>query len=226
MAAAQNYRTWSDYAGSADSAQYTALTQIDRSNVAKLEVAWTFSTGDGNKYSFNPIVVDDWMYVLARKNTIVALDAASGKERWAHSPGADTTVITHRGMNYWESKDRRERRILFSSNHYLRAIDALTGKPVPTFGDGGKVDLKIGLDRDPATIRLVQSMSPGRVFEDLIILGSATNQGRPAIFALMMCAPGSWRGRSTPCRARASLVTTPGRKTPGSAWAERMCGRS
>ncbi|MBK7931647.1 MAG: pyrroloquinoline quinone-dependent dehydrogenase [Bryobacterales bacterium] len=177
MAAAQNYRTWSDYAGSADSAQYTALTQIDRSNVTKLKVAWTFSTGDGNKYSFNPIVVDDWMYVLARKNTIVALDAASGKERWAYSPGADTTVITHRGMNYWESKDRRERRILFSSNHYLRAIDALTGEPVPSFGDGGKVDLKIGLDRDPATIRLVQSMSPGRVFEDLIILGSATNQG-------------------------------------------------
>ncbi|MEP7366614.1 MAG: pyrroloquinoline quinone-dependent dehydrogenase [Acidobacteriota bacterium] len=174
---AQDYKTWSDYGGAADSSQYSALKQIDRSNVAKLEVAWKFSTGDENKYSFNPIVVDDWMYVLARKHTIVALDAATGKERWAYSPGADTTAITHRGMNYWESKDRKERRILFASNHYLRALDAFTGKPIETFGDGGKVNLKLGLDRDPATLRVLQSLSPGRVFEDLIIMGSATNQG-------------------------------------------------
>lgn len=176
-AGAQEYRTWRDYAGSADSAQYTALSRITRENVKRLRVAWKFPTGDGNKYSFNPIVVDDWMYVLARKSTIVALDAATGKERWAYSPGADTTAITHRGMNYWESQDRKERRILFSSNQHLRAIDALTGKVVASFGNGGKVDLRVGLDRDPATLRVVQSLSPGRVFEDMIILGSATNQG-------------------------------------------------
>ena len=174
---AQTYTTWSDYGGAPDSAQYSALTQINKSNVTKLQVAWKFSTGDGNKYSFNPIVADDWMYVLARKHTIVALDAATGKERWAYSPGADTTAITHRGMNYWESKDRKERRILFASNQYLRALDAFTGKPVESFGVGGKVNLKEGLDRDPATLRVVQSLSPGRVFEDLIIMGSATNQG-------------------------------------------------
>lgn len=176
-AGAQDYRTWRDYAGSPDSAQYTALARITRENVARLKVAWRFSTGDGNKYAFNPVVVDDWMYVLARKSAIVAVDAATGKERWAYSPGSDTTAITHRGMNYWESADRKERRILFSSNQHLRAIDALTGKVVASFGDGGKVDLRVGLDRDPATLRVVQSLSPGRVFEDMIILGSATNQG-------------------------------------------------
>ena len=56
---AQTHTTWSDYSGSPDSAQYSALEQINRSNVSKLEVAWTFSTGDNNKYFFNPLVVDN-----------------------------------------------------------------------------------------------------------------------------------------------------------------------
>src|SRR5260370_4377034 len=79
-AAAQNHQTWRDYGGAADSSQYSALAQINRSNVSQLEVAWTFPTGDNNKYFFNPLVVDTTMYVLARDNSIVALDAATGAE--------------------------------------------------------------------------------------------------------------------------------------------------
>lgn len=174
---AQTHAGWRDYGGAADSAQYSSLKQITRANVAKLERAWIYPTGDNNKYFYNPIVVDGVMYVLAKSNSIVALEAASGKELWAYSPGADTKVITHRGINYWESKDRSDRRLLFSSNHFLRAIDARTGKPVLAFGNNGAVDLKLGLGRDPATFTLVQSTTPGRVFENLLILGSATNQG-------------------------------------------------
>lgn len=174
---AQSYSTWSDYGGSADSAQYSSLKQIHRGNVARLQVAWTYPTGDHNKYFFNPLVVDGVMYVMAKNNSIVALQAATGKEIWTYSPPPGTTVITSRGLNYWESKDRKERRLLFASNHALRAVDAHTGKAIAAFGDGGSVDLKQGLDRDPKTLRLVQSTFPGRVFEDLLILGSATNQG-------------------------------------------------
>lgn len=177
LLAAHDYKTWSDYGGSAESAQYSALKQINRSNAAKLKVLWRYPTGDNNKYFFNPLVVDSTAYVLAKKNSIVALDAGTGKEIWTYTPEPGTTVITNRGLNYWESRDRSERRLLFCSNHALRALDARTGKLIPTFGDGGKVDLKEGLDRDPKAIRLVQSTTPGRVFEDLIILGSATNQG-------------------------------------------------
>src|SRR6266404_4686615 len=173
----QDHKTWSDYGGAADSAQYSTLARINRSNVSKLEVAWTYPTGDDHKYSFNPIVVDAVMYVLARNNSIVALNAATGQEIWTHAAEPDTTVITTRGINYWESKDQSDRRLLFASNHFLRAIDAGTGKSIPTFGKAGAVDLKEGLDRDPKTIRLVQSTTPGRVFENLLILGSATNQG-------------------------------------------------
>jgi quinoprotein glucose dehydrogenase len=170
-------QSWPDYGGGPESAQYSPLTQINRSNVQKLQRVWSFPTGDSNRYFFSPLMVDGTLYVMARKNTIVALDAASGREKWSWTPEPDTRVITNRGLNYWESKDRKDRRLLFCSNHRLRAIDALTGKSIATFGRNGFVDLKEGLDRDPATIALVQSTTPGRVFEDLIILGSATNQG-------------------------------------------------
>ncbi|HYO80328.1 MAG TPA: pyrroloquinoline quinone-dependent dehydrogenase [Bryobacteraceae bacterium] len=174
---AQQRSTWSDYGGSADAAQYSSLSQVNRSNVSKLEVAWTWATGDGNRYFFNPLVAHGVMYVLGRNNSIIALDAATGQEIWVHPAEPDTKVITSRGINYWESADGTDRRLLFASNHFLRALDARTGKPIGSFGRDGRVDLKLGLDRDPAAIRLVQSTTPGRVFENLIILGSATNQG-------------------------------------------------
>jgi len=176
-APAEDHKTWSDYGGAPDSAQYSALSQIDRSNVSGLQVAWTYPTEDGNKYLFNPLVADGRIYVLAKKNSIVALDAATGRELWIHPAEPGTTIITNRGLNYWESKDRADRRLLFASNHFLRAIDARTGETVQTFGVNGRVNLKEGLNRDPSTIKLVQSTTPGRVFEDLLILGSATNQG-------------------------------------------------
>jgi quinoprotein glucose dehydrogenase len=174
---AQDHSTWREYAGGSDSAQYSALKQINRSNVNKLEIAWTYPTGDDRKYAFNPIMVDGVLYVMAKKNSIVALDARTGKEIWSHTPDPPATTITNRGINYWESKDRSDRRLLFAANHALQAIDARTGKPIASFGAGGRVNLKEGLDRDPASLRLVQSMTPGRVFENLIIIGSATNQG-------------------------------------------------
>src|SRR4030088_3549012 len=119
---AQDHKTWRDYGGASDAAQYSALDQINRSNVSKLEIAWTYPTGDNNKYFFNPIVVDQTMYVLARHNSIVALDAATGKEIWTYTLQPAPKIITNRGINYWESKDRSDRRLLFASDHFLRAI--------------------------------------------------------------------------------------------------------
>jgi quinoprotein glucose dehydrogenase len=174
---AQNHTTWSDYGGGADSAQYSALDQVNRGNVSKLEVAWVYPTGDGRKYSFNPIVIDGVMFVLGKNNSIVALNAATGKEVWTYAPEPAPTIITTRGINYWESPDRSDRRLLFAANHALRAIDARTGKPIASFGKDGSVDLKEGLGRDPKALTLVQSTTPGRVFENLLIAGSATNQG-------------------------------------------------
>ena len=173
---ARTHSTWSDYAGAADNSQYSSLAQINRANVSKLQVAWGYPTGDGNKYLFNPLVVDRTMYVLAHNHSIVALDATTGKELWIHPTGLKTTLITNRGINYWESANRSDRRLLFAADNFLQEIDARTGQSILDFGENGRVDLRQGLGRNPESLRLVQSSTPGRVFEDLIILGSATNE--------------------------------------------------
>jgi quinoprotein glucose dehydrogenase len=173
---AREHSTWSDYAGAPDGAQYSALDQINRSNVSQLRPVWTYPTADGSKYLFNPLVVDKTMYVLARNNSIVALDAATGHEMWVHPTGAKTELITNRGINYWESSVHSESRLLYAVDNYLQAIDARTGQSITNFGVNGRVDLRDGLGRDPESLKLVQSTTPGRVFEDLLILGSATNE--------------------------------------------------
>lgn len=174
--AASDHSTWRDYGGAPDSAQYSSLRQINRGNVKQLRVAWIYKTDDGKKYAFNPIVVDDVMYVMAHDNAIVALDAATGKQFWIHPTGPNNTLITNRGINYWESKDRSDRRLLFAVDNFLEAIDARTGKLITSFGDNGRVDLRQGLGRDPNSLALVQSTTPGKIYENLLILGSATNQ--------------------------------------------------
>ena len=176
-AADRTHETWADYGGGPDSSQYSSLRQINSSNVSQLEIAWTFPTGDDNRYFFNPVEAHGLTYVLAEDDSIVALDAETGKKVWAHPAEPHTEIMTDRGINYWESADGRERRLLFASNHFLQAIDARTGKQILSFGTNGRVNLKEGLDRDPETLSLVQSTTPGRVFENLLILGSATNQG-------------------------------------------------
>jgi quinoprotein glucose dehydrogenase len=168
--------TWRSYGGSEDGTQFSALRQINRSNVKELQVAWTYPTGDDRRYAFNPLVIDGTMYVLAKKNSIVALDAASGKEIWTHATDPETTLITNRGINYWQSADGSDRRLIFAMRNELQELDARTGQPIAQFGVNGVVDLRAGLGRDPNRLTLVQSYNPGRIFENLLILGSATNE--------------------------------------------------
>lgn len=172
-AAGQHHKQWPDYGGGPDSSHFVALNQINKANVNRLEVAWVYPTGDDKTYLFNPIVVDNVMYVLARNSSLVALDAATGKEIWIHEnlPG-----VTSRGMAYWESKNRKDRRLIFAMNDYLQEIDARTGKSILSFGKRGLVDLREGLGRDPKTVHRIQTDTPGRVFEDLIILGSTPGE--------------------------------------------------
>src|SRR5689334_10571340 len=169
------YTAWSDYGGSADSMQYSALARIDKSNVSRLELAWSYlAPGPAGRFAFSPLVVDGVMYVVGKDSAIVALDAATGKQIWTHPVEGKPT---DRGFNYWESKDRSDRRLIFAANSYLQEINLKTGVTIPSFGNDGRVDLRVGLGRDPKTIRNIQSGTPGRVFENLIILGSATGEG-------------------------------------------------
>ena len=168
-----DHRTWRDYGGGPDSSKFVALDQINKSNVSQLRVAWTYPTSDTLNYQFNPIVVDHVMYVLAKNNSLVALNATTGEEIWIH---ANLRGIARRGVNYWESADRKDRRLLLQVNNSLQAIDAQTGKSILTFGDKGLVDLKMGLGRDGSNVR-AQSSTPGKIFENLIVLGSSVGEG-------------------------------------------------
>jgi quinoprotein glucose dehydrogenase len=160
---AKPYTTWTAYGGGAHSSQYSGLDQINKSNVSQLDVAWTLPvTGT---VIFNPLVVDGVMYLQTQNNTIAALDAATGKEMWRKPQQGG---IGARGMNYWESADRKDRRLLFLSGGHLTAISADTGDPIQTFGVKGRVDLRIALARQ--VNNPLQTSNPGRIFENIMIV--------------------------------------------------------
>jgi quinoprotein glucose dehydrogenase len=176
VSSAQPYSTWKEYGGAPDESQYSSLKQINRSNVAQLKQVWFYPAGNnGFRFGSNPIVIDNAMYVIGKNNSIVSLDAVTGKEIWMHENG-NAIGFSHRGLVYWESKDRSDRRVLFVANNNLTELDARTGNSIDSFGDHGIVDLRVGLGRDPQTVRQIGSGTPGKIFGDLILMGSSTGE--------------------------------------------------
>ena len=180
-----DYTDWSHYGGPEDGSRYSALTQINKENVSQLEVAWTYHTGDATERSqiqCQPIVINGLLYATTPKLNVFALDAATGEEVWRFDPfevlgGENSWAGTNRGVSYWEEGE--DKRILFSAGHWLMAVNALTGEPITSFGDNGKVDLRKDLDTDLEDF-LLTSNSPGVVFEDKLILGMRLSEGLDA----------------------------------------------
>lgn len=169
----KGYRTWQGYGSGADQSKYFIQDQITKENVNQLRVAWTYPTSDERDYQCNPVIVDTVMYILAKDNSLVALNAATGKEIWIH---ANLQGISRRGFSYWENADRTDRRILFTLRNSLQAIDAATGKTILAFGREGAVDLRQDLGIDPEKIGRIASHTPGAVYQDVIILGSSPGE--------------------------------------------------
>jgi quinoprotein glucose dehydrogenase len=175
------YRTWRVYQGDDGSNQYSVLDQINKDNVGALEVAWIYHTGDRRGYDrsqiqCNPIIVDSVLFGTSPQLKALALHAGTGQLIWSFDPfeaGADPQGV-NRGVAYWEEGDGR--RLLFTAGPYLYALDARTGQPVPTFGEDGRVDLRDGLGRDVSNLS-VRANAPGRVYRDLVILGSSLSEG-------------------------------------------------
>ena len=169
---AQSDKWWPGYGNGPDNSRYFASRQINKSNVNRLRVSWTYPHGDTGSV---PIAVRGVLYGRGRNGSLVALDAKTGAELWVRE---NMTGMTGRGLNYWESADGRDQRLIFSMNSLLQEVDAKTGRSIVSFGRNGVVDLREGIDgRDPSTIGNIQSNTPGEVFENLIILGSATGEG-------------------------------------------------
>ena len=160
------YTAWTQYAGGSHSSQFTALDQINKNTVSKLEVAWTYPVGE-RAVTFNPIVVDGVMYVQAKGTAIVALDPATGKELWERP---NQGAIGARGMNYWQSADGSDRRLIYLNGGMITQINAKTGEPITSFGENGKVDLRKGLAHPESATRPLQTSNPGRVYQNLFII--------------------------------------------------------
>lgn len=180
-----NYTTWSTYGGDPGGTHYSALKQINRKNVVRLQVAWTYDSHDafpGSEIECNPIVVDGVLYASTPKLRVVALDAATGAEKWSFDPNRGNKAVTkmrNRGLTYWDDGAGGSKRIFFAVRQYMYAIDANTGQVVPSFGDEGKIDLRRDLGRDPV-LQSVTETSPPIVYKDLLILGSSVAETLPA----------------------------------------------
>ena len=171
---------WRVTGGEPGNSRYSPLAQIDRGNVSKLRVAWTFHTGDlpsggHGEIQATPIVVDGVLYTTTPALAVVALRADSGTRLWRFDPFAHRQRETHvnRGVVYWAGGN--ERRIFFTAGRRLYALDAATGQPVRAFGDSGSVDLAGGLSRDIGDAYMVAT-SPGVVYDDVLIQGTRVGE--------------------------------------------------
>lgn len=188
---------WPSYGGDNGSQKYSTLDQVNASNVADLVTAWSWESPDNATVADNiaqqnyravpagfkatPIVIAGVMYVPSSFGRVVALDAASGEEKWvfdteAWSSGRPANLgYNSRGVGYWSSEDKQ--RIFFATNDAnLWSIDALTGLPDSSFGDGGKIDLSLGLGRE-IDKRQYGVVSPPLVTNDIVVVNSIINDG-------------------------------------------------
>ena len=125
---------WPVYGGSPESTRYSPLKQINRANVSRLQVAWTYDVSDGRGgLQTNPIILDGVLYANTPGGKIIALDAGSGKLKWAWtSPSRNRGA---RGVTYWGEGD--DRRIFAGFGRFVYALDARTGEPIAGFGQDG-----------------------------------------------------------------------------------------
>jgi quinoprotein glucose dehydrogenase len=167
---------WPAYGAAPENDHYSSLVQINRANVKQLSVAWTFDTGETGGLQTSPLEVDGVLFGITPTQKIFALDAATGKLLWKFDSGIRGTQ-PDRGLAYWA--DGKDKRILVGVMNFLYALDAVTGKPVASFGNDGRVDLREGLGREPAS-QSIYLTSPGVVYKDLIIVGGREPETLPA----------------------------------------------
>ncbi|GLU51749.1 outer membrane protein assembly factor BamB family protein [Dyadobacter frigoris] len=168
---------WPEYLGGSDRNHYSALTQINTSNVGQITKAWEYHSLDSGQVQCNPIIVNGTLYGVTATNQVFALDAATGKEKWKFAAGKGGGLNTNRGVTYWTSGS--ESRILYAYDSWLYALDANSGKPIKSFGEDGRVSLKKGLG-ETAKDKFVISNTPGTLFEDLIMMPLRLSEGPDA----------------------------------------------
>jgi quinoprotein glucose dehydrogenase len=184
--ASRGSRGWPVYAGDQAATHYSPLSDINRSNVSRLGVAWTWKPGEGplqeygtqpGNFQNTPLMIDNVLYVSTPYNRVVALEARTGRELWRFDaePFKDGqppngTGFVHRGVAAWRDEGGNLR-IFLNSRYRLFSLDAESGKPVASFGTGGSIDLSEGLSWK-INPRHYTNTSPPVVYKNLVITGN------------------------------------------------------
>lgn len=169
---------WAHYLGHPSSNQYSTLDQINTQNVAQLELAWTFDTGDIAMYQSNNLIVDGRLFTPTPHSRVIALDAATGGHLWTFDPDAVHESLAdgdQRGLMYWH--DGEKGRILTTKGTRLFALDAETGALIPSFGEKGSIHLGAGMDVPGKPS--VHLNTPGQIYRDMFIIGANVSEDVP-----------------------------------------------
>ncbi len=190
---------WPAYGGDPGGQKYSPLDQINRSNVGRLQVAWSYRIGEPNRPHFDgdgtltaafectPLVVDGVLYLATPASRVIALEAETGKELWSFDPQKgktdDRVYRQSRGVSFWrgEVEGKEQKRILLASGDArLFALDAESGLPCPGFGQGGQVDLFTGVgDQWPGTIYSITS--PPAIYGNTVVTGARLGAAGKAV---------------------------------------------
>ena len=185
----KTYADWQVTGGTKENIRYSSLNNIDTGNVTKLQVAWTYHSEkqDSTQYGpieCNPIVVDGTLYGVSPRLKLFAVDAATGKEKWSFDPADSVlnktwhrkSVNMNRGVAYWEEGE--DKRIIYTVGPIVFSINAITGKPIPSFGIEGGITLNKGLDRDETKV-FVAPTSPVMIYKNLFIVSGLVGEETP-----------------------------------------------
>ncbi len=165
---------WPEYLGGPDRNHYSSLNNINTENIKALKPVWEFHTGDSGQVQCNPIIIENRLYAVTASNHLFALNAATGQELWRFAPESKAAANVNRGVAYWSKG--KDKRIMYTYLTWLYAIDAVTGKPIVSFGDEGRVSLRSGLGKESES-KFVSSTTPGTIFGDLIIMPLRLGEG-------------------------------------------------
>ena len=167
---------WFSYGGDPGGTRYSSLSQITKTNVSGLREVWRFETPDAGRLQTTPLVIDGTMYVVTPRQKVIALDAATGRQKWTFDSGVATTAAS-RGLTWWT--DGKESRLFTASGSYIYAINPSDGSTITSFGDKGRIDLRANLRGAPED-NSSNATSPAVIYKELLILGGRVSERTPA----------------------------------------------